>query len=366
MSESKETGGFRIDFRILSILLLLAVVPLLVGSWWLFRSYENAYLDLAGSSLSQAADTAYGSINNYLQDQIIEIAGLTEIPALREVVKQGNVDLQRDLDAVRRAIPKMEGEWPSLKPEDPRLLRIIDNNASRFLRRYIEVNRSYREIMITDFLGRLVAASGRTTDYYQADESWWKDTYGDGMRGTVYIGDITFDESSKTYAMELAQPFVEPDLGVIGVIKVLLDAQRIHSIIGSFRAGPSVTAVLLRAKGEVIAAPGYNLMDQRTYPATLDILNARERGRRYFITDSPEPSIYGLMQSSFQSIYPRLNWILVTTGEVSSVLGPLPQMRRYFIYLVVAVILAGLVAALLISRVESKPTIEEDVHLERL
>ncbi len=366
MSEIKKTGGFRVDFRILSILLLLAVIPLLVGSWWLFRGYENAYLDLAGSTLSQAADTVYGSINNYLQDQIIQIAGLTEVPVLREAVRQGNIELRRDVEATRRSIPKIEEEWPGLKPEDPMLLRVIDNPASRFLRRYMNANRSYREILVTDFVGRLVAASSKTTDYYQADESWWKETYGDGKRGMVSIGDITFDDSAKTYAMELAQPFVEQDSGVIGVIKVVLDAQRIHSIIGSFRAGAPITAVLLRAKGEVISAPGYNLMDQRTYPATLDILNARERGRAYFITDSPQRSIYGLMQSSFQSIYPRLNWIIVTTGEVSKVLGPLPQMRRYFIYLVIAVVLAGLVAALLISRVESKPTIEEDVHLEKL
>ncbi|MBM3790333.1 MAG: hypothetical protein FJW35_08280, partial [Acidobacteria bacterium] len=347
-------------------LLLLAVVPLLALSWWLFRSFENAYLDMVGTNLSHAADTAFGSVNNYLQDQIIEVAGLTEVPALREAVKQGNLDLQRDLEAVRRAIPRMETEWPKLQGGDPRLDRILNNAGSRFLQRYISVNRAYREIMVTDFLGRLVAASGKTTDYYQADEEWWKETYGDGFRGSVFIGDVNFDESSKTYAMELAQPLVEADLGVIGVIKVVLDGQRIHAIVGSFRPGPSTIAVLMRAKGEVISAPGYNLMDQRTYPATLEILNARDKGRRYFISDADPAAVYGLAQISFQQLYPRLNWILVTTGEVGQVLGPLPQMRRYFIYLVVAVVLAGLIAALLISMVQSRPTIEQDVHLERL
>jgi hypothetical protein len=366
MNESKETGSFRLDFRILSILLLLAVVPLLLGSWWLFRSYENVYLDLAGKTLSQEADTVWGSINNYLQDQIIEIAGLTEVPVLREAVLQGNAELKRDVEGVRTGIPIMEKEWPALEPENPRLLRITNNPAARFLRRYINVNRPYREILVTDLVGRLVAASGKTTDYYQADEEWWKETYGDGTHGTVFIGDIAYDASARTFAMEIAQPFVDPDLGVIGVIKIVLDAQRIHSIIGSFRAGTPITAVLLRAKGEVISAPGYSLMDQRIYPATLDILHARERGRPYFITDSPEPSIYGLMQARFQSIYPRLNWIIVTTGEVSKVLEPLPQMHRYFIYLVIAVVIVGLIAALLLSRVESKPTIEDDEHFEKL
>jgi hypothetical protein len=166
--------------------------------------------------------------------------------------------------------------------------------------------------------------------------------------------------------MELAQPIVEPNVGVIGMIKVVLGAQSIHSIIGSFHAGPSATAVLLRAKGEVISAPGYDLMDKRTYPATLEILTAREKGRSYFVSNTTPAAVYGLAQMNFQQLYPHLNWIVVTTGPVAGVLGPLPQMRRYFIYLVVAVVLAGVVAALLLSRVESKPTIEADAHLERL
>lgn len=354
------------DFRILSILLLLAVVPLLLGSWWLFRSYENAYLDLAGNDLSQSADTAFSVINTYLQNQIIQEAGLTEVPVLREAVRQGNRDLQRDLEAVRRAIPRMEAEWPKMRADDPGMLVILDNPASRFLQRYTKINPAYKEIMVTDFLGRLVAASDRTSNYYQAPEDWWKATYGDGLRGSVYIGDIAFDESSKAYAMELAQPFVGPDLGVIGVIKVVLGAETIHQIVGSFRAAPSAIAVLLRAKGEVISAPGYNLMDQSTYPATLDILNAREKGKRYFISSTATPALFGLAQTSFVQLYPQLNWIIVTTEGVADALGPLPQMRRYFIYLVVAVVLAGLVAAFLISRVESRPSIEEDAHLERL
>jgi hypothetical protein len=365
MGNAKQ-DAFRLDFRILSILLLLAVVPLIVGGWWLFRSYQNAYLELAGMSLSRAADSVFGSINNYLQDQIIQVAGLTEVPVLRDTVKQGNLDLQKDLEAVRRSIPKMEAAWQAMKSDDAGIQRVLDNPASRFLQRYTKVAPAYREILVTDFLGRLVAASGRTSDFYQADEDWWKETYGDGMRGAVYIGDVRFDESTRVYAMEIAQPFVDPELGVIGVVKVVLGAQSLHSIIGGFHAGPSGTAVLMRAKGEVISAPGYDVMDRRTYPATLDILNAREKGRPYFVTSTEPASVYGLAQSSFQALYPHLNWIVVATGEVKDLLGPLPQVQRYSIYLVVAVILAGVVAALLISRVESKPAIEEDAHLEKL
>jgi hypothetical protein len=365
MKETVTSNKFRFDFRIFSILMLLAVVPLLLGSWLLFGSYQEAYLDMVGAHLGESAEMAFGLIDNYLQHQIIAVAGLAEVPTLRDAVRTGNEDLRRNLDDVRKAIPAMESSWSTLDRKSPQLRSILDNTASDFLRRYISIEKTYREIMVTDFLGRLVAATGKTSDYYQADEDWWKETYGDGRRGSVHIGDVKYDESAKAWSMELAQPFVEPEDGVIGVIKVVLDAQDIHRLIGSMRAGPSTTAALIRAKGDVISAPGFGLMD-RTYPATLDILNAREKGKRYMITTSSPPFMLGLTPKNFQDVYPHLNWIVVTTGPVNDLLGPLPQHSRYFVALVVVILLLSLVATLVLSRVESRPALEQDPHLEAL
>ena len=365
MKESATSNRFRFDFRIFSILMLLAVVPFLIGSWWLFRSYRTSHLELVGAHLGESAEMAFGLIDSYLQHQIIAVAGLAEVPTLRDAIRTGNEDLRKNLEDVRKAIPAMESSWSTLDRKSAQVRSILDNPASDFLRRYISIEKTYREIMVTDFLGRLVAATGKTSDYYQADEDWWKETYGDGRRGSVYIGDVKYDESARAYSMELAQPFIEPEGGVIGVIKVVLDAQDIHRLIGSMRAGPSITAALIRAKGDVISAPGFGLMD-RTYPATLDILNAREKGRRYLITTSSPPLMFGLTPRNFQDVYPHLNWIVVTTGPVDDLLGPLPQHGRYFVAMVVVILLLSLLATLVLSRVESRPALEQDPHLEAL
>jgi hypothetical protein len=366
MIRAKEQTSFRIDFKILSILLLAATAPLLVGAWWLFSSFENAYLEMVGANLSQAADTALGQINSYLQNQIIQIAGIAESPTVREVVARNNGDLKRDLEAVRKAIPKLEAEWPTLKSGDPKIRDLMESPASKFLSRYTAVNRSYLDIVVTDFLGRVVAANRRPAGYYYATRDWWKEAYGDGIQGSVYIGDANFDRNSGSFVMELAQPIVEPQGGVIGEIKAMLGIQSINTIIGSFRAAPGATAVLMRSKGEVISAPGYNPFEWRTYPPTLEILLAREKGRAYFISNAEPKTIYGLAQTNLKQLYPNLNWMLVTTGTVSDVLGPLERLRRYFIYLVMAVILASVTAAVLLSRAETRPLLEQDPHLEKL
>jgi len=366
MTLSEPTRKFAVDFRMLSILLLLAVVPLLVVTWWLFTNYQNAYLERSGANLAAAADMTFGHINSYLQHQIIETAAVTEVPVLREVIKKGNADLAGNLDQVRKAIPALAARWRSLDARSPEVAAILHNPASDFLRRYASVHRSYRTVMVTDFLGRTVAANEKTTDYYQADKDWWKETYGDGRRGTVYIGDAGYDDSAGVYSMELAQPFVDPGGGVIGALKVVVDVQDIHALIGSVRAADGATAALIRAKGTVVSAPGYSGRDTRTFPGTLELLTAREKGRRYFVGSETPPRVYGLAERSLQELYPHLNWIMTLSAPVQEIQAPLVELRRHLVVLVLVIVLLTVAASLLLSRVESAPVVPEDPHLERL
>jgi len=366
MSLSNDKPRSRFDFRTFSILLLISVVPLLIGTWLLLGSYQDSYLDVMGTSFSDTAETAFTLVNAFLQNQIMTIAGLTESPVLRDAVSVGNQDLKKNLDEVRNAIPRMEAAWPGLGRETSAVKAILENRASQFLRRYTSINKYYREVLVTDFFGRLVASTTKGPYYYFAQTNWWKETYGDGQRGSVYIGDIYYDNTAKTYYMDIAQPFIDPDAGVAGVIKVVLDLQGIHSLIGSIQAGPGRSVLLIHAKGDVISAPGYSSLRQSTYPATLDILNAREKEKRYLISMESPQSIYGLPTRSFTDIYPHLNWIVATTAKVEDITGPVRQLRNYFTVLLLSVFLAALMVALLLSRVASKPVLEEDPHLEKL
>jgi len=366
MNQPNNRQKTKFDFRTFSILLLISVAPMLLGIWLLFGGYQESYLDVMGTTFSDMAETAFTMVSSSLQNHIITVAGLTESSELRTVVSAGNQDLKKNLEDIRRAIPRMETAWPGLGRETPQVKGILDNPASQFLRRYIAVNKYYREVIITDFFGRLVAATAKCPTYYFAQTEWWKETYADGRRGSVYIGDVYYDASAGTHFMDIAQPFIEDNGGVVGVIKVVLDLQGIHSLIGSIQAGPGRSVILIHAKGDVISAPGYSSLHQANYPATLDILNARERKKRYVLSTATPQSIFGLTLRSFTDLYPHLNWIVATTADVDEITGPLRQLRKYFIALLLSVFLAALVVTLVLSRVEAKPVLEEDPHLEQL
>jgi hypothetical protein len=115
--------------------------------------------------------------------------------------------------------------WVSQPGQTAARLGLLENTASQFLREIVNNDQVYREIIVTDREGRLVAASSATSDYIQSDETWWKEAFNDGTRGLVSVSDVLWDESTKSHAIEIAVPVTErPGERLVGVLKVVADA----------------------------------------------------------------------------------------------------------------------------------------------
>ncbi len=366
MEHPKTPWKFIVDFRLLSILLLIAVVPFLLGTWRLVSGSQQSFLESHGAGLAESADMAFNYLNDYIGNQIIEIAGLTEVPVLRTAIERKNLDLGGDLNAVRKEIIAVSEHWRSLDYQSPELRAILDNPASDFLRRYAAVRTAYREIIVTDFLGRTVAATGKTSEYHHANDDWWKEAYSDGQKGAIFIGDIHYHESAKTNSFDIAQPFVDPKGGVMGVIMVSIDAQAIHSLIGSMRASFEGRAALVRSDGTIVSSLGYSYLDNQSFPGIAELVDARKKGKRFYINQSEPRTIYGLNSRSLLELYPHLDWMLVISSPVERVANPLAGLVKNIVLLMLAVGLITLLAVLWLSRIESRPVLEEDAHLEQL
>ena len=68
-----------------------------------------------------------------------------------------------------------------------------------------------------------MAESNKTSDYLQADESWWTKAFAGGS-GDTHHGAIEYDESARSEAISLYVPVIDPDTRqAIGVIKAVCD-----------------------------------------------------------------------------------------------------------------------------------------------
>ena len=79
------------------------------------------------------------------------------------------------------------------------------------------------EIFVTNKYGVNVAQTGLTSDFYQADETWWSTALHDGL----YIGDVDYDESAGVYAIAIGIRVDDAQGNAIGVMKVILNIEEV-------------------------------------------------------------------------------------------------------------------------------------------
>ncbi|MFQ5893237.1 MAG: PAS domain S-box protein, partial [Nitrospinota bacterium] len=220
------------------------------------------FLGVASYKISQVLKENIGEDFHRLAQQMAAKIDL----ALRKEIDQWRVFAHNDalIEAVERANRRYEGlgpevvrseferidrEWPFSEAYrhfyTPRL-NSIDRLLSRYQSLYPE---GYAELFVTDGKGALIAATNRTTDYWQADEGWWQIAFSEG-RGAVYVGDVEFDDSAQLYAVAVALPVKSRDgTRAVGVLKVILNFHELMGEFAGYRLGRTGYVHILNSRG---------------------------------------------------------------------------------------------------------------------
>ena len=150
-------------------------------------------------------------------EQRVEIlaAALRE-PDVVDALKKSNVasrklSLQEILERDRR--------W-QLAEGDEIIGELTDRECSAAIRRLARSFEGYAEILVTDLRGVNVCVTGRTTDYYQADEDWWQDA---NRSNKPISGRLEYDESAGEVGVPAYLPVFDPAVGTrIGAAKAII------------------------------------------------------------------------------------------------------------------------------------------------
>ena len=100
-----------------------------------------------------------------------------------------------------------------------------------------------------------------TSDFYQADEEWWKDAY-NGGKGNVFAGGIEFDASSKYWVIPIAVPMFDHNREVVGILKYSISIGRLFGSLANFMVGRTGYAILVDEKGKIIFHRGIGTMKE--------------------------------------------------------------------------------------------------------
>lgn len=176
---------------------------------------------------------------------------LTETPALDDAEKSSLLSLYRELysawpalnellGAIRqqnrdhaeltiRDIVALDKQWVEDKASGatPLTDALLAKPSSRWLQAEQQASKGLiTEIMLTDRLGLLAAASEPTTDYWQGDEAKFSEAFfADGAK--PYLGALRYDQSSEAYQVHISSPVRDPvDGEVIGTLIIGLNIER--------------------------------------------------------------------------------------------------------------------------------------------
>jgi hypothetical protein len=315
-----------INVRVFTVLVIISLPLYALAAVMVLGTGQAQLRDAFGLQLTDQAQQAAATVDSYVFRRVIDVSILARVPDVQAAAAAG---AKTPLDVAKAR--EIDAAWTAQPGATAARLALLDTTASQFLRDIVSNDQVYREIIVTDREGRLVAASSATSDYIQSDEAWWKEAFNDGSRGLVSVSDVAWDESTKSHAIEIAVPVTErPGERLVGVLKVVADARELLAVAAGVKSSTSGEAFLIREDGSIVFSQrgvggqaqffAADLLRERlkNYKAgdpqfRLDFSARDQNGRSYLV---------GVAPCQLGASYPHMAWMMAVTQSEDELFAP--------------------------------------------
>ena len=359
----------RLNTRVLTSILLVALPVLLIGAALVVGIGRNRQRAAQSTQLTHVAEYTAAAIDAYVYRRILDAALLARVPEVRRAATDGSA---APYDAAR--VGDLDKQWQARATAAAAQKTLLASPASQFLADLVKNDSIYREVLVTDRHGRLVAASNVTSDYYQADEGWWINAFDSG-RGRVNVSDVRRDESAHVYAFEIAVPVPGPGTDpVAGVMKVVADSREMLTGIAGLDLGGTADATLVRTDGSIVYSRQAFTEGERFFGADLlrerldDLASRKEPlGRMTFEAQRSDGTrrVVAIAPNQLSRTFPELGWIVALSVDQVELGAPFRALVWYLVLVFALIMLAVIGIALWLSIRLAAPAIDPayDLHL---
>jgi methyl-accepting chemotaxis protein len=313
----------------------------------------NHTIEQVGIQLVTLGDETILRAAEQVDQEVKLLETLAKSPFIVEAVKEANNS--RAGWTPERIVSRDDAWQNELPSAETTVKEIAENKISSYLIDFRKSNPSEAEVFITDQYGLNIAMTDRTSDFLQADEDWWTSTFAEGI-GSTYLGSVEYDESSKTYAMKIGVPVVDPDTQkAVGVLRGSLDISVMFNTLGNVRTGKIGNIVLINREGIVLYShnPAHIMK-----PAPETLLMLLESGKNDWgqATDMDgKPSIvaYSPLRGEMRE---DLGWCLLITQQIAEISRD--ALRNLLMSVLASILVAGIgipISVLVLSKSIAAP-----------
>lgn len=344
---------------------VLALTQAILAATNLFM-VQSIVRDAAGQQFELLAQAQMSQIGGFLSENITLVRSIALPRRVREELVLSRIRHRGQTPAeIEQQLLDLDAQWVAA-PDDSYLVRsLVDPSQSWLARQLVEYYNDFPdhvEIFVTDLYGGLVAATGRTSDYYQADEAWWQAAY-NGGKGAIYISQPRYDESAGYMALDVAAPVHDDEGTVLGIVRSTLRVEAIQSMVSELRMGETGYVVLLDAQGRVIASPKESIDEQMPAPWFAAEIIESDAGWTTLTGPKEESLLTGYATlNDFETEYPaemaairNLNWVLYVRQTESEALAAVRDVVQTGRLASIAALLLALVLAFWLARSLSRP-----------
>ncbi len=244
-------GGIRrkvLFFTVLfsSILLVTSVLMMYFSGVFMLRKItlnsQQAIVQLMANTIGDVVESEVKELENYVASPSIWEAAINDVNSGYSAIP---------VKEMPEYFASKDKEWAQASADSLMVNRYISSMLSLRLKELTKRKGNIAEIFFTDRYGGLVVASEKTSDFYQADEEWWQKTFNAG-RGSVFIGELEFDQSSGTWSITISVPVYNNKAEVIGVCKAVFNTLRFSDAVSKFEIGSTGQSILLDNSGQII------------------------------------------------------------------------------------------------------------------
>jgi hypothetical protein len=332
--------GASINWRTVILLIIVVNVPFWVLAFFTLDQTRQALNNQLASDFRAIARRNAVTINYGINHLVMKIGTLAISPDIRDVVHRQNATYGSTSEGIRNKISSIDKAW--LTPAANSIVeQMLANPASKFLRRFVEINPGVKRVTVTDRFGGVAAANVKTVDYEQSDEAWWQNAFKDGISGTVVIEDVTLDPITKFNAIHVVVPIQEEGKDqVIGLIGALIDISDLFPLVAGVKIGSTGETLLVTDQGSIIAGTEVMLRQQNQLPYFDDIRNAMHISTRpdFILVSAPggKKTYLAYADTGLSVAYPALKWMVVAAQDESEANGPLDALTRKFLWAALA------------------------------
>jgi len=353
----KYKKGIRRKITLMIFLSVLVVVGIVIsaGFFWGF----NLLRDTIGEDYLNMTKLLSQAFNRIVDEEVADLEIYMSNPLWKKKFEEYNTKYgDMDESSIKNYFNRMDREWIDASLDDALVREYLDKLASERLRALIENDTDMAEMFITDKFGGLIAASGKTSDFYQADEEWWQETFAKG-KGKLFIGDVLYDESSGVMSITFAIPIRNDKGDVIGIAKSVLDINRFFAPLENFKIQKTGHAVLIDEKGFILFHPDVKPLSSK-FVEEKKFQELIRKKSQWMVMDDPYYHKEAMFVACTSVKHPNLlergiMWRICISRKAKEVFAPLEMLIFQILNVVIISILSVLVVGYILSGIFVKP-----------